>query len=113
MRFLLLTFLVIAFGQSVAEPMTEEQAREYVASLDTPEFKAIRKYLDDCCSGLDMGYPCEPNEPMPHNSIKRQPGGFSEGRFALLNVSPFNYCGHVYLIMFNIPPLGVSSRIRQ
>jgi len=104
MRFLLFVFLLFPFSQSVAEPMTEEQAREYVASLDTPAAKEIRKYLNDCLSGLDMGYPCQPKEVMPHNSIKGQPREFLEGRFALLNVSPFNYGGDVYLIMSNTPP---------
>ena len=69
MRLLLLAFLLLTVSQSMAEPMTEEQAREYMASLDTPAVKEIRKYLNDCLSGLDMGYPCEPNEVMPHNSI--------------------------------------------
>ena len=104
MRLLLLAFLLLTFGQSMAEPMTEAQAREYMASLDTPPVKEIRKYLNDCLSGLDLGYPCEPNEVMPHNSIKGQPREFLEGRFALLKVSPFNYGGDVYLIMFNTPP---------
>ena len=100
MRLLLLAVLLIPLSASVAT--TEQQ--EYDASLNTPEVKAIRKYLNDCLSGVDMGHPCEPNEAMPHNSIKGQPRESVTGEFSLLKVYPFNYGGYVYVIMFHAQP---------
>ena len=100
MRLLLIAVLLIPLSASFAT--TEQQ--EYDASLNTPEVKAIRKYLNDCLSGVDMGHPCEPNEAMPDNSIKGQPRESVTGEFSLLKVYPFNYGGYVYVIMFHAQP---------
>ena len=97
-RLVLVVGLISSAGLSHAElSITEDQKRDYTASLDTPEVKAIREYINDCLSGADaIGYPCEPDTTNQGKSIREQPKDRADGRFALLRIDPFSHGGEVF-----------------
>ena len=105
-RLVLVVGLISSTGLSHAElSLTEEQKRDYTASLDTPEVKAIREYINDCLSGTDViGYPCEPDATHQGKSIREQPKDHVDGRFALLRIDPFSYGGEIYVVIFDKRP---------
>ena len=126
MRLLLLAFLLFPLSPLLAVTLTEEQEREYIASLESPDVKAIREYLNDCLSGADaIGYPCETDPEKPRHSIRAQPKEHVDGRFLVLRVDPFEnetrgmkFNGNIFVILFDkvphlvahiwVYPLGLS-----
>ena len=112
MRLLLLAFLLFPLSPLLAVTLTEEQEREYIVALETPEVKAIREYLNDCLSGADgIGYPCEIDPAKPRHSIRAQPKEHVDGRFLVLRVDPFEnetqgmkFGGNIFVILFDKAP---------
>ena len=112
MRFVLLAFLLFPLSPLLAVTLTEEQEREYIASLESPDVKAIREYLNDCLSGADgIGYPCEIDAAKPNHSIRAQPKEHVDGRFLVLRVDPFEnetqgmkFNGNIFVILFDKAP---------
>ena len=112
MRLLLLVFLLLPLSPSLGVTLTEEQEREYIVALETPEVKAIREYLNDCLSGADgIGYPCEIDPKKPRHSIRAQPKEHVDGRFLVLRVDPFKhetqgmkFGGNIFVILFDKAP---------
>ena len=90
MRLLLLAFLLFPLSPLLAVTLTEEQEREYIASLESVDVKAIREYLNDCLSGADgIGYPCETDPAKPRHFIRAQPKEYVDGRFLVLRIDLF------------------------
>ena len=112
MRLLLLAFLLLPLSPLLAVTLTEEQEREYIASLESPEVKAIREYLNDCLSVADViGYPCETDSAKPRHSIRAQPKEHVDGRFLVLRIDPFEnetqgmkFNGNIFVILFDKVP---------
>jgi len=112
MRLLLLASLLFPLSPLLAVTLTEEHEREYIASLESPDVKAIREYLNDCLSGADgIGYPCETDPAKPRRSIRAEPKEHVDGRFLVLRVDPFEnetqgmkFNGNIFVILFDKAP---------
>jgi len=112
MRLLLLAFLLLPLSPLLAVTLSEEQEKEYIVALETPEVKANREYLNDCLSGADgIGYPCEIDPKKPRHSIRAQPKEHVNGRFLVLRVDPFEhqtqgtkFGGNIFVILFDKAP---------
>ena len=112
MRLLLLACLLFPLSPLLAATLTEEQEREYIAWLESPDVKAIREYLNDCLSGADgIGYPCETDPAKPRHSIRAEPKEHVDGRFLVLRVDPFEnetqgmkFNGNIFVILLDKAP---------
>ena len=105
-RLALVLGLILVIAQSHADlSLTGDEKRNYIASLDTPQVQAIRKYVNRCLSGVGgVGYPCDPDPEHEGKSIKELPRDHVDGRFALLRIDAFSSRGEIYAVMFQNPP---------
>ena len=95
-------------GQQKIISLTEEQELEYLETVNSPDIKEVRRYIDACLAGEllepDDQYPCYLENVVKGMTVKEHPVEHVSGSFAVIHTQKMDYGGLVFTILFTNPP---------
>ena len=95
-------------GQQKIISLTEEQELEYLETVNSPDIKEVRRYIDSCLAGEllepEDQYPCYLENVVKGMTITEHPVEHVSGSFAVIHTQEMNYGGLVFTILFTNPP---------
>ena len=88
--------------------LTEEQELQYLETVNSPDIKEVRRYIDSCLVGEllepDDQYPCYLENVVKGMTITEHPVEHVSASFAVIHTQEINYGGLVFTILFTNPP---------